>query len=120
MRRLFSSVAVKVQVSDEHVTTGLIIVLYIFILVFLFRKFEFISFALAWYALLSFTILSAVLNNTVRNNYVSRSALFRDITQRNSLPTFQDNLSVPSSNTKKSWISWYLKYVGKELTLYAV
>ena len=34
MRKLFSSFAVKVQVSDEYVTTGLIIVLYIFILVF--------------------------------------------------------------------------------------
>ena len=29
MRRLFSSFAVKVQVSDEYVTTGLIIALYI-------------------------------------------------------------------------------------------
>jgi len=60
------------------------------------------------------------LNNTVRNNYVSRSALFWNITQRNSLSTFQDNLSVPSSNTKKSWISLYLNFVGKELPLYAV
>jgi len=34
MRRLFSSFAVKVPVSDQYVTTGLIIVLYIFILVF--------------------------------------------------------------------------------------
>jgi len=47
MCRLFSSFAFKVQVSDEHVTTRLIIVLYIFILVFLFRNFNFISFALA-------------------------------------------------------------------------
>src|SRR5215469_1152241 len=47
MRKLFSSFTVKVQVSDEHVTTGLIIVLCIFILAFLFRNFEFISFALA-------------------------------------------------------------------------
>ena len=38
---------VNVQVSDEYVTTGLIIVLYILILVFLFRNFDFISFALA-------------------------------------------------------------------------
>jgi len=60
------------------------------------------------------------LNNTVQNSYVSRSALFWDITQCNSLPTFQNNLSVPSSNTKKSWISWYLKFGGKELPLYAV
>jgi hypothetical protein len=37
MRRLFSSFAVKVQVSDEYVTTGLIIVVYIFILVFFFK-----------------------------------------------------------------------------------
>ena len=34
MRRFFSSFAVTVQVSDQYVTTGLIIVLYIFILVF--------------------------------------------------------------------------------------
>jgi hypothetical protein len=34
MCRLFSSFAVKVQVSDQYVTTGLIIVLYIFVLVF--------------------------------------------------------------------------------------
>ena len=47
MRRFFSSFAVEVQVSDEYVTTGLIIVLYIFILVFFFRNFNFISFALA-------------------------------------------------------------------------
>jgi len=47
MRRLFSSFAVKVQVSDEYVTTGLIIVLYIFILVFFFKSFNFISFELA-------------------------------------------------------------------------
>ena len=48
MRRLFSSFAVKVQVSDEYVTTGLIIVLYIFILVVFLRggDFDFISFAL--------------------------------------------------------------------------
>jgi len=50
MRRLFSSFAVKVQVSDAYVTTGLIIVLYIFILVFLFRNFDFINLALAKYA----------------------------------------------------------------------
>jgi hypothetical protein len=49
MRKLFSSFAVNVQVSDENVTTGLIIVLYIFILVFLFTNFDFISFALAYY-----------------------------------------------------------------------
>jgi len=47
IRRLFSSIAVKVQLSDEYVMTGLIIVLYIFILVFLFMNFDFISFALA-------------------------------------------------------------------------
>jgi len=47
MRRLFSSFVVKVQVSDQYVTTGLINVLYIFILVFLFRNFDFINFALA-------------------------------------------------------------------------
>ena len=47
MRRLFSSFAVTVQVSDAYVTTGLIIVLYIFILVFFFKGFEFISFELA-------------------------------------------------------------------------
>jgi len=40
MRRLFSSFAVKVQVFDEYVTTGLIIVLYIFILVFFFKNFD--------------------------------------------------------------------------------
>ena len=45
MLRLFSPFAVKVQVSDEYVTTGPIIVLCITILVFLFRNF--ISFALA-------------------------------------------------------------------------
>jgi len=44
MRRLFLSFAVTVPVSDQRVTTGLIIVLYIFILVFFFRSFNFISF----------------------------------------------------------------------------
>ena len=59
--RLFSSLAVKVQVvSNEYVTTGLIIGLYIFILVFFFKNFDFISFALAYYALLPFAILSAI------------------------------------------------------------
>src|SRR5215469_5911740 len=47
MRKLFPSFAVKVQVSDEYVMTGLIIVLYIFILVFLFKNFDFINFSLA-------------------------------------------------------------------------
>ena len=60
MCRLFSSFAVTVQVPVQYVTTGLIIVLYIFILVFLFRNFDFISFALAQYALLPFTILSTI------------------------------------------------------------
>jgi len=46
MHILFSSFAVNVQVSDEYLTTGLIIVLYIFVLVFLFRNFDFISFVL--------------------------------------------------------------------------
>jgi hypothetical protein len=56
MLKLFSSFAVKVQVSDQSVTTGLVIVLYIFILVLLFRNFDFISCALAQYALLPFII----------------------------------------------------------------
>jgi preprotein translocase subunit SecE len=47
MRRLFSSSAVKVQISDEYVTTGLIIILYVLIVVFFFRSFDFISFELA-------------------------------------------------------------------------
>ena len=47
MRRLFSSFAFQVQVSDEYVMTGLIIVLCIFILVFLFRNSHFINLALA-------------------------------------------------------------------------
>ena len=47
MRKFFSSFAVIVQVTDEYVMTGLIIVLYIFILVFLFRSLDFINFALA-------------------------------------------------------------------------
>jgi hypothetical protein len=47
MRKLFSSFAVKVEVCDEYVTTGLIIILYIFILVLFFRNFDFIGFALA-------------------------------------------------------------------------
>jgi len=47
MRRLFSSFAIKVQVSDQYVLTGLIIVLYIFILVFFFRSFDFISLEMA-------------------------------------------------------------------------
>jgi hypothetical protein len=47
MRTSFSSFAVTVQVSDQYVTAGLIIVLYIYILVFLFRSFDFISFELA-------------------------------------------------------------------------
>jgi hypothetical protein len=46
MRRVFSSFAVTAPVSDQHVTTGLIIVSYIFILVFFFRSFDFISFEL--------------------------------------------------------------------------
>jgi hypothetical protein len=46
MRKLFSSFAIMVQVSDDYVTTGLIIVLYIFNFVFLFRNLDFISFAL--------------------------------------------------------------------------
>ena len=46
MRRSFSSFVVIVQVSDEYVTTGLIIVLYIFILVLFFTNFDFNSFAL--------------------------------------------------------------------------
>jgi len=54
MCRLFSSFAVKVQISDEYLTTGLIIILCIFILVFFFRSFDFISFELASYALLPF------------------------------------------------------------------
>jgi hypothetical protein len=52
-RKLFSPFAVTVPpppVSDQYITTGLIIVLYIFILVLLFRDFDFISFALAQYA----------------------------------------------------------------------
>ena len=60
VRRLFSSFAGQFQVSDQYVTTGLIIVLYIFILVFVFRNFDFISVALAQYALFSFTVLSAI------------------------------------------------------------
>jgi hypothetical protein len=47
MRRLFSSFAVNAQVSNEYVTTGLIIDLYIFILVCFFKNFDFISFAFA-------------------------------------------------------------------------
>jgi hypothetical protein len=47
MCRLFSCFAVKVQVSDEYVTTGLIIILYILTFIFLFRNFNFISTALA-------------------------------------------------------------------------
>ena len=46
MCRLFSSFAVKVQVFDDYVTTGLI-VFYIFIQAFFFRNFDFISFVLA-------------------------------------------------------------------------
>jgi len=46
MRRLFSSFAVTVPVSDQCVTIGLIIALYIFISVFFFRSFDFISFQL--------------------------------------------------------------------------
>ena len=61
MRRLFSSFAVNVQVSDQYVTTGLIIFLYIFISVFFVRNFDFISFALALVLhLLPFAILSAI------------------------------------------------------------
>jgi hypothetical protein len=47
MRRFFSSFAVNVQVCNEYVTTGLITVLYILILLFLFRTFDFINFVLA-------------------------------------------------------------------------
>jgi hypothetical protein len=47
MRKLFSSFAVRVQVSDEYLATGLIVVLCIFILTFLFKNFDFINFALA-------------------------------------------------------------------------
>jgi len=56
MRRMFSSFAVTVPVSDQCVTTGLIIVLYVFILVFFFRSFDFIRFELAQYVLLPFAI----------------------------------------------------------------
>jgi len=59
MHRLFSSFAVKVQVSDQYVMTGLIIVLYIFILAFFFMSFDFII-ELVKYALLPFAILSAI------------------------------------------------------------
>jgi hypothetical protein len=41
MRRLFASFAVSVPVCDQYVTTGLIIVLYIFILMFSFKSFDF-------------------------------------------------------------------------------
>jgi hypothetical protein len=47
LRRLFSFFAVHIQVSDEYEMTGLIAVLYIFILVFLFTNFDSINFALA-------------------------------------------------------------------------
>ena len=47
MRRLFSSFAVTVPVSDQYVTPGLIIVLYISILALFFKSFDFISFELA-------------------------------------------------------------------------
>jgi hypothetical protein len=47
MRKLFSPFAVTVEVSDQYVTTGLVIVLYFFILVLLLGNFNFISFALA-------------------------------------------------------------------------
>jgi len=47
IRRLFSYFVVRFQVSDEYVTTCLIVVLCIFILVFFFRNFDFIIFALA-------------------------------------------------------------------------
>jgi hypothetical protein len=62
MRRLFSSFAVTVQVSDEYVTTSLIVVICIFILVFFFRNLDFIRLALAWYALFPFAILSYIYN----------------------------------------------------------
>jgi hypothetical protein len=44
MCRVFSSFAVTVSVSDQYVTTGLIIDLYIIILVFLFKSLDFINF----------------------------------------------------------------------------
>jgi O-antigen ligase len=56
---LFSSFAVKVQVSDEYVTTGLIIGLYVFILAFFFKNFDFISFALEYYNISILLLLSA-------------------------------------------------------------
>ena len=49
IRRLFSPFAVNILVSDQYVTTGLIIILYIFILLFVFMNFDFTSFALAQY-----------------------------------------------------------------------
>jgi hypothetical protein len=57
MRWLFSSLAVTVQVSDQYVTTGLITVLYTFILVFFFRSFDFIGFELAEICLVAFCYL---------------------------------------------------------------
>ena len=60
MRRLLLSSVVRVHVSDEYVTTGLIIVLYIFILVSFFRNSNFISFALAYYVFFPFAILSTI------------------------------------------------------------
>jgi hypothetical protein len=47
MHRLFLSFAITVQVSDEYVTTCLIIALYILIVVFPFRHFDFINLELA-------------------------------------------------------------------------
>jgi hypothetical protein len=47
MRRLFLTFAVKVQISDQYVTTGLIIVLCIPILEYFFKSFDYISFELA-------------------------------------------------------------------------
>jgi hypothetical protein len=60
MRKLFSPIAVTVPVSGQYITTGLSIVLYIFMLVLLFRNFNSISFASAQNALLPSTVLSAI------------------------------------------------------------
>jgi len=75
MCRWFSSFTVKVQFSDACVTTGLIIVLYFFILVFFFKRFNFISFKLAQYALLPFDMFFS------SNFYIHFITCIQNVTQ---------------------------------------
>ena len=130
MPRLFSLLPVNVQVSYQYVTTDLIIVLYIFILVFLFRNFDFISFALVQYALLPFTILSAISNTSTQRlaYFCCKAVIMRIITYTNILhlhnaqckhkwlPQHSTHATLPSHRQQFTFYLWshliYLCYTS--------